>query len=75
VRSAATSTSPRLGVLEEDLGEPLNTTLESRDTGLRGRTIMVSADSLFAILLAVALYLLIHGIDASIHWGGHSWRH
>jgi len=37
---------------------------------------MVSADYLFAILLAVALYLLIHMIDDVTHWrGGHSWRH
>jgi len=37
---------------------------------------MVGSDYLFAMLLSVALYLLIHMIDASVHWrGGSSWRH
>ena len=74
MRNAASHTAERFGDLQERMsgrGERFSEASAALD-GAR-RTIMVSADYLFALLLAVALYLLIHMIDGSIHWrGGHT---
>ena len=64
--------------MQERMSEPEERTDPGSLAALDGarRTAMVGADYLFAILLALLLYLLIHMIDASVHWrGAHSWHH
>ena len=75
MRGAPSYAPDRIGDLDERLIERRRKIRKAR-AALGRRTIMVGADYLFAMLLAGALYLLIHMIDSSVHWtGGHSWRH